>query len=136
MCKNVGSDENTHKTKIFHSPQKYFKAQVPKWKSPFHIIIYYFIDLMRQSISKTRLAPVREVFPVVSYAGETSTRSHPTMLRPAQPLTMIMMMRRQQISSDTDLMISSAWILVRPPISGVPVPGQNPGSMASMSKLR
>ena len=50
------------------------------------------MDFMRQSISNTRLAPVRDVLPDVSYAGETSTRSQPTMLRPAQPLTKIMMM--------------------------------------------
>jgi hypothetical protein len=33
-------------------------------------------------------------------------------------------------------MISSAWTVVSPPISGVPVPGARPGSSASMSKVR
>ena len=59
------------------------------------------MDLMRQSISNTRLAPVREVLPDVSYAGETSTRSQPTMLRPEQPLiVMIMMMMTSDIVPD------------------------------------
>ena len=53
----------------------------PKWESPFstehwhcNINIYYLIDLMRQSISNTRLAPVREVFPVVSTFQNTECK--------------------------------------------------------------
>ena len=42
--------------------------------------------MILQSISKTKFAAVRDVLPEVSYAGDTSTRSQPTMLRPEQPL--------------------------------------------------
>ena len=38
-----------------------------------------------QSISKMRLAPSRAVLPVVSYGGDTSTRSQPIKFKPQQP---------------------------------------------------
>ena len=48
--------------------------------------MFYFKDFMLQSISKTKFAPVSEVVFEVSYAGDTSTRSQPTMLRPLHPI--------------------------------------------------
>lgn len=56
--------------------------------------------------------------PVVSYGGDTSTKSQPTIFNLLHPRT-----------------ISNPWIEVRPPISGVPVPGAKLGSNPSMSKL-
>ena len=72
-----------------------------------------------QSISNSRLAAVSAVLPDGSYGGETSTRSQPTRFMPQQPR-----------------IISRACIVVRPPISGVPVPGAKAGSRLSISKLR
>ena len=51
--------------------------------------MFYFKDFILQSISKTRFAPVSEVVFEVSYAGDTSTRSQPTMLRPLHPIRTI-----------------------------------------------
>jgi hypothetical protein len=60
----------------------------------------------RQRISYIIVAPTRAVLPVGSNGGATSTTSPPTKLRPRKPR-------------------SSAWAsrVVRPPTSGVPVPG-------------
>lgn len=66
-----------------------------------------------------RFAPSNAVLPNGSWAGQTSTRSAPIRLSPQQPRTN-----------------SRACGTLSPPISGVPVPPANAGSMPSMSKLR
>src|SRR5471032_802129 len=79
----------------------------------------YFTFGRTHNISYSRFAPTSAVLPDGSYGGEISTRSHPTISSPRQPR-----------------MISSACQIVRPPISGVPVPGAKLGSRPSISKLR
>ena len=59
------------------------------------------------------------VFVLASYCGATSTTSPETMSSPTSP-------RKS----------SSASRVVKPPISGVPVPGAKAGSRLSTSKVR
>jgi CheY-like chemotaxis protein len=68
--------------------------------------------------SNMMLTPTQAVPPEGSKGGLTSTRSQPTRFRPASRRTM-----------------RWAWWVLKPPISGVPVPGAWEGSMPSMSKL-
>ena len=63
-----------------------------------------------QSNSYIMLAPTKAVIPVGSQGGEISTTSAPAMLRPLNPRTK-----------------DNASRLVKPPTSGVPVPGANAG---------
>ena len=72
------------------------------------------LDALRATV-----AAARAVTSAWSYAGATSTTSAPTMVMPSSP--------RSRCSSSR---------LLRPPISGVPVPGAKAGSRTSTSTER
>jgi len=73
----------------------------------------------RQRMLIATCAPAIAVAPVVSKGGETSTTSPPRILIPR-----------------SSLRIASACAEVRPPQTGVPVPGAYAGSRQSISKVR
>ena len=72
---------------------------------------------MTQSSSNMIVAPFSAVIPPRSNGGETSTMSAPAISSPASRRTMPCASR-----------------MLRPPASGVPVPGAKAGSSESMSK--
>src|SRR5262249_18540795 len=79
--------------------------------------LHHFCSARRLTSSKSRLAAMSAVIcPGPSYGGETSTMSAPTSDWPTSARTS-----------------TSASYDVSPPTSGVPVPGANAGSSASMS---
>ncbi len=74
---------------------------------------------MTLRIANIMFAPISAVPPDWSKGGATSTTSAPMMFSPRIPRTMRCASRG-----------------VRPPISGVPVPGAKAGSRQSTSKVR